>query len=95
MKVCQDKMRKWRKKSKVFATTNTIYEGPELTLNAFKSGILPFKSTQRKGVKVSKPKQMFQRLSVALAQVQTGNSSEKILNEIKQIVYFASRKRNY
>ena len=82
------------KKNKTFATPNTIYEGPELTLNAFKSGILPFKSTQGKGVKISKPKQMFQRLSVALAQVQTGNASEKILNEINQIVYFASRKRN-
>ena len=31
---------------------------------------------------------MFQRLPIALAQVETGNNSEGLLNEIRQIVYF-------
>ena len=33
------------------------------------------------------PKQMFQRLPIALAQVKAGNNLERLLNEIRQIVY--------
>ena len=33
------------------------------------------------------PKQMFQRLPIALAKVKPGNNSESLLNEIRQIVY--------
>ena len=33
------------------------------------------------------PKQMLQRLPIALAQVQGGNTSENLLNEIRQIKY--------
>ena len=33
------------------------------------------------------PKQMQQRLPIALAQVKAGNNSEILLNEIRQIVY--------
>ena len=40
------------------------------------------------GLKISKPKQMLQRLPIALAQVKAGNNSESLLNEIRQIVYF-------
>ena len=31
--------------------------------------------------------QMLQRLPIALAQVKAGNNSEKLLNEIRQILY--------
>ena len=31
---------------------------------------------------------MLQRLPIALAQVKTGNNSENLLNEIRQIVYY-------
>ena len=40
-----------------------------------------------KGLKILTPKQMVQRLPTALAQVKTGNNSESLLNEIRQIVY--------
>ena len=40
-----------------------------------------------KGIKILTPKQMFQRLPIALAQVKAGNSSESLLNKIRQIVY--------
>ena len=33
------------------------------------------------------PKQMLQRLITALAQVKAGNTSENLLNEIRQIIY--------
>ena len=39
------------------------------------------------GLKILTPKQMFQRLPIALAQIKEGNNSESLLNEIRQIVY--------
>ena len=38
-------------------------------------------------LKMLTPKQILQRLPVALAQVKAGNNSESLLNEIRQIVY--------
>ena len=38
--------------------------------------------TEGKGLKILTLKQLFQRLSVALAQVKAGNNSEILLNEI-------------
>ena len=43
--------------------------------------------TERTGLKILTPKQMLQRLPIALAQVKAGNNSESLLNEIRQIVY--------
>ena len=48
------------------------------------SGIL---NTDRSKLKILTPKQMLQRLPIALAQVKAGNNSENLLNEIRQIVY--------
>ena len=39
------------------------------------------------GLKILIPKQMLQRLPIALAKVKVGNNSESLLNEIMQIVY--------
>ena len=50
-----------------------LYEGRELTLSVFKSGIFPIISTQGKGqIKILTPKQMLQRLPIALPQVNAG-----------------------
>ena len=43
--------------------------------------------TKGKGLKILTPKQMIQRLPIALAQVKAGNNSENLLNEIRQIIY--------
>ena len=43
--------------------------------------------TKGTGFKILTPKQMLQRLSIALAQVTAGNNSKSLLNEIRQIVY--------
>ena len=43
--------------------------------------------TMGKGLKILTPKQMLQRLPIALAQVKASYNSENLLNEIKQIVY--------
>ena len=45
------------------------------------------KRTEGKGLKILTPKQMLQRLPIALAQVKAGINSESLLNEIRQIVY--------
>ena len=39
------------------------------------------------GLKILTPKQMLQRLPIALAQIKALNNSENPLNEIRQIVY--------
>ena len=39
------------------------------------------------GLKILTPKQMLQRLPIALAQVKAVNNSKNLLNEIRQIVY--------
>ena len=45
------------------------------------------KATKATRLKILTPKQMLQRLPIALAQVKAGNNSESLLNEIRQIVY--------
>ena len=45
------------------------------------------KATEGTGLKILTPKQMFQRLPIALAQVKASNNSESLLSEIRQIVY--------
>ena len=45
------------------------------------------KATKGTGLKILTPKQMLQRLPIALAQVKAGNNSENFLNKIRQIVY--------
>ena len=45
------------------------------------------KATKGTGLKILTPKQMLQRLPIALAQVKGGNNSEHLLNEISQTVY--------
>ena len=46
-----------------------------------------------KGLKILTPNQMLKRLPIALAQVKTGNNSESLLNEIRQIVYSLYRSK--
>ena len=43
--------------------------------------------TKETGLIVWTPKQMLQRLPIALTQVKAGNNSESLLNEIRKIVY--------
>ena len=46
-----------------------------------------YRATKGKGLKILTPKQMLQRLAIALAQVKADNNSESFLNEIRQTVY--------
>ena len=44
-------------------------------------------NTSEKGFNILTHKQTLQRLPIVLAQVKSGNKSENLLNEIRQIVY--------
>ena len=49
--------------------------------------LIKTKATKGTGLKILTPKQMLQRLPIALAPVKGGNNSENLLNEIRQIFY--------
>ena len=46
------------------------------------------------GIKTLTPNQMLNRLPIALAQLQAGNSSNKLKNEIRQLLYSLYRSKN-
>ena len=75
------------KKRNIYERAYALYEGRELILNAFRSKIFPMKEIQGKGVKILTPKQMPQRLPIALEKVKASSTSENLLNEIRQIIY--------
>ena len=48
---------------------------------------------QGSGLKILTPNQMLSRLQISLAQLKAGNNSEKLRNEIQQILYFYRSKK--
>ena len=86
----------WHKEMEedVLNNVNNLYEAREMVLNGFKSKIFLAESTgtglfntNNSKLKILAPKQMLQRLPLALAQVKAGYNSENLLNEIRQIIY--------
>ena len=89
-------------RAEVLDSVTSLFEGREMALTAFKSGIFQvFKEPQesqegtgaKEMLKILTPNQMLKRLPVALAQVKAGNNSESLLNEIRQIVYSLYRSK--
>ena len=60
-----------------------------MVFKAFESEIFlkPGELKHGKGLKILTPKQVLQKLPIALAQIKVGNNSESLLNKIRQIVY--------
>ena len=82
-------------RKKMFLKTYIIFLGREKVLNAFDSKIFPIKIERRgfsdsvsdhSNLEILAPKQMLERLQIVFAQVNAGNTSENLLNEIRQIV---------
>ena len=48
---------------------------------------------QGQGLKILTPDQMLSRLPITLAQLKAGNNSEKLKNEIRQLLYSLSRSK--
>ena len=56
--------------------------------------ILEFNRQQvKKGLKTLIPNQMVSRLTISLAQLKAGNNSEKLKNEIRQLLYSLYRSK--
>ena len=71
-------------------------EDPELIVEIVEK-ILKFnEQNQQKGqgMKILTPNQMLNRLPIALAQLQAGNNSNKLKNEIRQLLYSLYRSKN-
>ena len=49
---------------------------------------------ETKGIKTLTPNQMLSRLPITLAQLKAGNNSEKLKNEIRQLLYSLYRSKN-
>ena len=71
-----------------------FYDDYSLMMSEAKTKSKQNNTTKGTGLKILTPKQMLQRLPIALAQVKAGNNSEHLLNEIRQIIYslYQSRK---
>ena len=72
--------------------TKTIYESREKFIKLFNdySKIVSeakYKTIYGEGLKILTPKQMLQRLPIAIAKLKAFNTSKNLLNEIRQIIY--------
>ena len=52
------------------------------------------RNQQGQGLKILTPDQMLSRLPITLAQSRAGNNSEKLKNEIRQLLYSLYRSKN-
>ena len=58
-----------------------------MILKAKRKAVQELKEQEGIGLKILSPKQMLQRLQIALAQIKAGSNSKDLLNEITLIVY--------
>ena len=85
-------LRSISKRNKNKEKINRLLNGRNDPINFIKSYGPKILETKRRakneiGLKMLPLKQMLQRLPMALSQVQAGNNTENLLNEIRQIVY--------
>ena len=73
----------------------SIIEGNEKIINIIEH-ILYFNQLEQQkgeGLKILTPNQMLSRLPITLAQLKAGNNSEKLKNEIRQLLYSLYRSK--
>ena len=70
-------------------------EKPDEIVRVVKT-ILDFnkQNQEGKGLKILTPNQMLNRLPITLAQLKAGNNSNKVKNEIRQLLYSLYRSKN-
>ena len=64
-----------------------FYDDHSLMMSEAKTKSKQNNTTKGTGLKIFTPKQMLQRLPIALAQAKAGNNSQNLLNEIRRIIY--------
>ena len=69
-------------------------EKPDKIVEIFRQ-ILKFNKQKQEGegIKILTPNQMLSRLSISLAQLEAGNNSNKLKNEIRQLLYSLYRSK--
>ena len=84
-----------KKKIREMSEEEREIEKPEKIVKIVKK-ILKFNKEKQKGegLKILIPSQMFSRLPISLAQLKAGNNSEKLKNEIRQLLYSLYRSKN-
>ena len=83
------------KKIKKMPEKEKEIEDPESIIEIVED-ILKFneQNQQGQGIKILTPNQMLNRLPISLAQLQAGNNSEKLKNEIRQLLYSLYHSKN-
>ena len=84
----KDEIKKMSKEEKEIEKPHKILEIVEKILEFNKQ------NQQGKGLKMLTLQQMLSRLPITLAQLKAGNNSEKLKNEIRQILYSLYRSKN-
>ena len=97
------KIRKGNKSTnqkRTLANINILFNARDNAIKFYEdysSMILEARKLSRKqegeGLKILTPNQMLKRLPIALAQIKAGNTSERLLNEIRQNVYYLYRSK--
>ena len=87
-----DPKNKSPEQKKTITNNNNLYNSREEIVQMFNDYAKNmskniYEPKQGTRLKILTPKQMLQRLPIALAQIKAGNNSEILLNEIRQIVY--------
>ena len=77
----KEEIKKMSKKEIEIEKSDKIVRIVEMILDSNKQ------NQQGKGLKILTPNQMLSRLLITLAQLKAGNNSEKLKNEIRQILY--------
>ena len=84
----KDEIKKMSKEEKEIEKPHKILKIVEKILEFNKQ------NQQGNGSKILTPQQMLSRLPITLAQLKAGNNSEKLKNEIRQILYSLYRSKN-
>ena len=74
----------------VVSNENVSYSDSNSEQDSFDSD---FRDTKGKGLQILTPDEMLNRLPITLAQLKAGNNSEKLKNEIRQLLYFLYRSK--
>ena len=92
------KRHKSKEQKSALRNIKLLYESREAIIKLFNdySSIVSeakYESIYGEGLKIITPKQILQRLPTALAQEKAGNTSENLLNEIRQIIYYFHKEK--
>ena len=84
-----------KKEIKEMSEEEIEIEKPDTIIKFFRE-ILKFnkQKQERQGIKILTPNQMLSRLPISLAQLKAGNKSEKLKNEMRQLLSSLYRSKN-